>query len=125
MGADDVWGHTYVDVIGRCYQTQQPPKAWVVHYNFRENDGFTFVRRGAERQVEVELNPIASSEDIDFLLQGYDKGLFTLYFEESHDSKKDMQLAMLIVRDLLKSGAKSSTVSEEDLEKRLKPCRAA
>jgi len=115
MGADDVYGHTYVDVIGRCYKTQTPPKAWIFHYNLRENVGFAFMRTGAEQQIEIEVSSEASKEDVFFVLKGYDDRLFTFMSEFSQEEKKNLGLAMAVAKIMGKNKETSKKISIKDL----------
>lgn len=61
MSADDIYGHVYITKSGTFWPINSNkdsiPPNWVIHYYYRENNDYTFMRRGAERRLCIELNP--------------------------------------------------------------------
>jgi len=62
MTADDVYGHTYIDSNGARHKKE--PKHWTIRYYYIENEGWGFMRRGAERKTNITINPKAELSEV-------------------------------------------------------------
>jgi hypothetical protein len=57
MASKDRYGHTYYTKDGSCFEGKSNmPAEWVIESHYAENDGYTFARRGPEREVVININ---------------------------------------------------------------------
>jgi hypothetical protein len=73
MTASDEYGHTYMR-RNAINEYRDPPKDWIIHYWFSENDGWTFQNRGAERRIRIEIAPNVKWKTVRTMIDIY-KGL--------------------------------------------------
>ena len=62
MGMDR-YGHTYITKEGKEF-SRPYTGPYVLEYHYVENDGWTFMRRGAEEETHVTINSSATLDDI-------------------------------------------------------------
>lgn len=60
MTADDIWGHNYIDINGNSYDEKTRPDrfGWMIHFYYKDNDGYAFMRKGAQRRICLRINPL-------------------------------------------------------------------
>ncbi len=76
MTADDKWGHVYLTLDGKLHDFHgmsdpAPPKNWMVHYYYRENDGPTYMRKGPQRRLCLEFNGRFSLDEASSVMNKY------------------------------------------------------
>lgn len=54
MGSDDIYGHKYIYEDFTIFDKPQKRKL-ILSYHFRENDGWTYSRRGPERRIIIKI----------------------------------------------------------------------
>lgn len=67
MSAQDRHSFVYIDRNGREYRpvkNSEIPEDWAVSYHTEDNDGYTFMRRGPESRICIEINRYANPIEI-------------------------------------------------------------
>ena len=69
MTAKDRYGHEYV--YGEGVVTGQPMKGCepLISYNYVENDGWPYMNRGPERQMEFKVSPALTASQLEGILR--------------------------------------------------------
>ena len=64
--AKDIWGHTYISKYGN-FVTEHLPHA--VEYHYEENDGWSFARSGAQREIYLTIPAETTTDDLRTILR--------------------------------------------------------
>lgn len=114
MGADDVWGHTYVKADGSYVRERACPSDWILRYRIVDNDGFRHMRKGSERVYVLEVNPAISA---DAAMQSL-VSCARLFYKQPNmrptEQDRMLDVAFGFLENMLHDGKKELTVKEKE-----------
>jgi len=106
MTADDIWGESYINISGSAlYLSNINSFEWMLYICYRENDGPTFMRKGAQRRIGLRINPLVDLEEVKEAFQNYKLSKHGL---DEETSKKVFSK----LEDMIKNGEKDSEIED-------------
>ena len=88
MTAKDKWGYTTIYSGGQTVEERRPGKGYIAHFYYSENDGWSFIRGGADRSLHIEFGRDVRCKDLGELV---------------NDPSMNSDVRMLI-KDMVKGG---------------------